>query len=286
MQPKIGVIGNGFVGNALVRGFMLDAEIRVYDKDRRRSNNTLEDTVLNSDYIFICLPTPMKKVEGGEIDLSIISSVIEEIHPMVANTRKILIIKSTVVPGTTKGFADKYQDTRFCFCPEFLTARQANLDFINSSRIIFGGPPDVTQELEEVVFKPRFPAGHFFRTDYTSAEMVKYMCNCFFAVKVLFCNEFYDIIQHFGLDYNEIKAMFLADGRIGNSHCNVNFGIDSRGVAGTCFPKDMNAIIHLCKDLGLHADILETAWKVNLRIRPREQWDWAENSSAVSNNKK
>lgn len=283
MKPNIGVIGNGFVGNAIVRGFLLHANIKVYDKNQI-GTDSLRDTVEQSDYIFLCLPTPMKNIEGGEIDLSIISSVIEEIQPWVEKTNKIVIIKSTVAPGTTEGYAKKYPKTNFCFCPEFLTARQSYLDFINAARHIFGGPIEITKRLETNVFKDRFPGGHFFHTDYTSAELAKYMSNLFFACKVAFCNEFYDIIDHFGGNYDEIKAMALADGRIGNSHMDVPGNDGQRGFGGTCFPKDLNAIIHMCKKLGIPTDVLEATWKLNKRVR--KDWDWARSASAVSNPKK
>lgn len=284
MKPNIGVIGNGFVGNALVRGFLLDANLKIYDKDRKKAVNTLEETVNKSDYLFICLPTPMTKADGGETDLSIIQGFIDEIAPKVAGTNKIIIIKSTVIPGTTKKLAEKYPDIRFCFCPEFLTARVAYLDLINASRTILGGPPDVTKELEEQIFRQRFPGMAIFHTDYTSAEMTKYMCNLFFATKVTFCNEFYDIIQYFGLNYDEIIEMVLADGRIGRSHYKVGESSNDscRGFGGTCFPKDINAMIHLCKKINIPTDVLEAVWKVNKRVRPIKDWDWANNKSAVS----
>ena len=280
VKPKIGVVGNGFVGKALVRGFMLDADIKIHDKFQS-DTDSLEKTVAHSNYIFLCLPTPMKSVEGGEIDLSTMNSVVEEISSEIAGSDKILIIKSTVIPGTTQSYIDKYKSVRFCFCPEFLTARQAHLDFINAARHIFGGHPDITKELDTQLFRPRFPGGHFFHTDPTSAELVKYMSNLFFAVKIAFCNEFYDIINAFGCDYSKIQAMVLADGRIGNSHMTVPSQSDGlRGFGGTCFPKDMNAMIHLCKKMGIPTDILEAAWKNNLRVR--EDYDWGRSKSAVS----
>lgn len=279
MRPRIGIIGNGFVGSAIVRGFLLHADIKVHDKNQIETDS-IEDTVNGSDYIFMCLPTPMREIEGGEIDLSIMDSVVKEIQPLVSKTKKIVIIKSTVIPGTTKSYAEKYPDVRFCFCPEFLTARQSYLDFINASRHIFGGPKDVTEELESVVFRPRFPAGHFFHTDYTTAEMAKYGSNLFFACKVAICNELYDITQALGINYEDVKQMMLADGRIGNSHMDVPGHDGDRGFGGTCFPKDINAIIHMCRKMDVKTDVLNAVWKLNKRIR--KSWDWAKSKSAVS----
>lgn len=278
-RPRIGVIGNGFVGSAIVRGFLLDADIKIYDK-YQSGLDSLEETVGGSQYIFVCVPTPMTQVDGGKIDLSIMDSVIQDVVPLVRNTRKILIIKSTVLPGTTQRYTEQYPGVRFCFCPEFLTARQAYLDFINAARHIFGGPREITEEVEKNLFRPRFPAGHFFHTDYTSAELAKYFSNLFFATKVAFCNEFYNIVKAFGRNYDEVKAMVLADGRIGNSHMDVPGQDGNRGFGGTCFPKDINAIIFLCEELGIDTSILKAVWTSNKRVR--EDWDWANSKSAVS----
>ena len=109
-MKNIGVIGNGFVGSAIVAGFSLHANVRVYDKDDRRSINTLEDTVNKSDYVFVGVPTPMETVEGGKIDLSIMDSVFEELSLINNNDKTIFVIKSTVIPGTTKKFQEKYRN--------------------------------------------------------------------------------------------------------------------------------------------------------------------------------
>ena len=175
-MKNIGIIGNGFVGSAIAAGFGLHANVRIYDKDKRKTLHTIEETLNNSDYVFVGVPTPMEFVDGGKIDLSIMHSVFDDIVRVSKNPDTIFIIKSTVIPGTTKMFQEKYPSLKIVFNPEFLTERSANLDFINTSRIILGGPPEYTQKVTEL-YRDRFPYTKIIETDPTSAEMIKYMCN-------------------------------------------------------------------------------------------------------------
>ena len=129
MKKNIGIIGNGFVGKAIVNGFALHANVLVYDKDPNRTINSLEEVVNKSNYVFISVPTPMESVEGGKIDLSIIDNVFNDIvscekHEGFSYDNVLFVIKSTVVPGTTQKYREMYPDLRIVFNPEFLTDQQ------------------------------------------------------------------------------------------------------------------------------------------------------------------
>ena len=126
----IGIVGNGFVGNAVYQNFRDKIICKVYDVDKNRSLNTLGE-VINCDFIFVCLPTPMK--EGGECDLTIINNFFDKLPECIPAT---FIIKSTVPIGTTKTFTEKHN---VIHNPEFLTARNAIQDFANNERNIVGG---------------------------------------------------------------------------------------------------------------------------------------------------
>lgn len=267
MKPRFGVIGFGFLGRALVHGFSLSADIKIYDKYDDRYDS-LDETVNQSDYIFIGVPTPM--AEDGSQDLKNVFDAVKAVKD-VATTRKTIILRSTIVPGTTRVLSDAIQDHDFVFFPEFLTARSAKLDFINSSRIIFGGKYTPCSELKEI-FRERFPHTPIYMTTWEAAELVKYMSNCFFAVKISFLNEFYDIAKELGIPYNELRNMWLADGRIGNSHTDVPGHDKSRGYGGLCFPKDIQALIKWAEDCGLEADMCKAAEKVNERVRTNKDW--------------
>ena len=125
IKKNIGIIGNGFVGSAIAAGFALHANVRVFDKDPRRSINSLKETINKSNFVFISVPTPMEKVEGGKIDLQILDTAIHDaVNPIDKDDDfsfedTIFIIKSTVIPGTTEKYKKKYPFAKFVFNPEF-----------------------------------------------------------------------------------------------------------------------------------------------------------------------
>lgn len=279
MKPRIGVIGFGFVGKSVVHGFCLHADLKIYDK-YQTGLNTLEETVKESDYLFICVPTPMS--DDGSQDLSCIYDVIEKINKLDV-TEKIIIIKSTVIPGTTRKIAEKYPYHFFVFNPEFLTERSAKLDFINTARIILGGSDQIILDSVEKMYRVRFTHTPIYKTSFEGAELVKYMNNCFFSVKVLFLNEFYEIANKLDIPYDELKNMFLADYRVGNSHCDVPGHDGHMGVGGLCFPKDTNALVKWADKNGLHADIIRAAIKVNERVRPEKDWENRKGATTKNN---
>lgn len=272
-QPaKLGIIGYGIVGHALAYGFSQpdiknNYEIRYYDK--YKDTDSLESVVSGSEFIFICLPTPMKADESG-IDLSIIEDSIAEITKFTNGTDKIIVIKSTVVPGTTASFGKKYPKTNFAFNPEFLTEANYLEDFLNADRNIIGADNDLTSRRVIALYRQRFPRTKIFQTDATSAEMVKYMANAFLATKVIFANEMYSICQALGIKYEEVKSMVVADHRIFDSHLDVT---TAKGYGGKCFPKDVVALIGRAKQLKVEPKLLETAWNINKRIRKVHDWD-------------
>ena len=263
-KPIIGIIGFGVVGKALQAGFYLDADFRVYDINPKLSLNTLEEVARDSNYIFITVPTPMNK--DGSCNISIVEDIIKKLSNTIRFKDTILIIKSTVPPGTTSKLIKRYKGTNIIFNPEFLTARSARLDFINEARIILGGDELITKEVEKL-YRLRFPHTPIIHTDSTTAEMVKYMANCFFATKVSLFNEYYDICNALGVNFDEAMNYMMMDGRIGNSHTSVPGHDGKRGFGGTCFPKDINALIFKSKELGIDPKVLEAAWKKNIEIR-------------------
>ena len=270
---NIGIVGNGFVGASIISGFSLTHNIKIYDVDPRRSTSTLEEVVQGSEFIFVSVPTPMKLSDSGKIDLSIINSVFEEISKIQFDKKeKIFILKSTIVPGSTRVISERFPNFNLVFNPEFLTERSAKLDFINSARIILGGKPKNTSKVEEM-YRDRFPHKKIFKISWEEAEFIKYMCNCFFAVKVSFMNEMYQASDSLGLDWQSIMASFVADGRIGNSHLQVPGHDGSLGFGGKCFPKDMNAMINFMKSQQIDPLVLEAAWKKNLQVRKNKDWE-------------
>ena len=217
-----------------------------------------------------------------EQDLTILDNVMEMISEQNTNPDNIIIIKSTVIPGTTRKYIEKYPNLNIVFNPEFLTERTARLDFINAARIVIGGTPGLCDRVE-ALYRDRFIATPIIKTDTESAEFIKYMCNCFFAAKVSYMNEMHQMARAQGLDWQTIMVGFLSDGRIGNSHTDVPGHDGSYGFGGKCFPKDINAFIKYFEQRGIEPKILKASWAKNLEVRANH--DWLKIDGAVSNNK-
>ncbi len=268
---KLGIIGYGFVGQAVANGFKKASEgkdtILWYDKFKE--GLTLEKVIKDSEFIFVCLPTPMKADETG-IELSIFEEMIPKITQHTDNTDKIIIIKSTVTPGTIVKFEKKFPNSKFCFNPEFLTEANFLDDFLNAERTVIGANNDLVLRSVAVIFRQRFPKTQIFLTDPTTAETVKYFANAYLSMKVTFANFFYDYCQKLGIKYEEVKKMAASDHRIGDFHLEVT---TNRGFGGKCFPKDLVAIIGEFKKLGVDSSLLETIWKYNKKIRKVHDWE-------------
>jgi len=276
---KIGIIGNGFVGSAILHGFILHVDdIMIYDKDRKRSTHSIKELVNHSDIIFVCVPTPM--FESGECDLSIVESVVAELSEYDSISQKVIVIKSTVVPGTVENLAEKYTKMNFVFNPEFLTERAARLDFINTSRIVLGSNKALALDIVEDLYRMRFPYTKIIKTGFGTAQLIKYMANCFFATKVSFMNEMYQVCEAIDGDWEKAMEGFITDGRIGNSHIDVPGHDGDMGFGGKCFPKDLNAMIKRAEALGVDPAVMKGAWKKNQEVR--NDLDWFDIPGAVS----
>ena len=275
INRRIGIIGKGFVGTAVAHGFShqtgYGADIKIYDIDPIRSQNTLEDTVNNSDFLFLSVPTPSNK--SGTMDLSIVRNALQSMNEVNNNKKNIVLLRSTVVPGTTKQLQEEFPKLRFVFNPEFLTERSAIFDFINQSRVILGGEKKYTKRVKEL-YRDRF--GEYLpviETTFQTAELIKYMNNCFLATKVSFMNEMKMIASKTNVDWDKAVEGFIGDPRVGISHVSVPGSDGKLGFAGSCFPKDLQAIIHFAQSLNVDMNVLNGAWKTNLKVRPEKDWE-------------
>jgi len=272
---KIGIIGKGFVGAAVEYGFTKnfnkDVEIKIYDKDENKSTHSHSDVVNNTDFVFISLPTP--SFENGDINLEIIDGALNQINKISENSETIFLIRSTIIPGSTRFFQNKYKNIRLVFNPEFLTERNANQDFINQERFVIGGEKDNVAQVANL-FQWRF--GNqipIIKTNFETAELIKYMNNTFLATKVSFLNEMRILSDDCGANWEEAIKGFSLDSRVGNSHMNVP-GFDGEyGFGGSCFPKDIQAIINYGNSIGVDLRVLKAAWETNLFVRPEKDWE-------------
>jgi len=272
---KIGIIGNGFVGSSVAFGFSpqtgCDVDVKIYDKDESKGTHTLDEVVNESDFIFVSVPTPSNK--DGSINLDIVYDIFNEMHELNNRTDNVFLLRSTVTPGTTRRLQVAFHNLNIVFNPEFLTERSAKFDFINQARFIIGGNEGDIDKVEEL-FKWRFgETMPIIKTDYETAELIKYMNNCYFATKVSFLNEMHQIADKCGANWEEAVEGFVRDGRIGHSHMNVPGPDGKLGFGGSCFPKDIQAMINFSESLGISSDVLKGTWKKNLEVRPEQDWE-------------
>ena len=279
-MKNIGIIGNGFVGKAVKESFKNHFEVFIFDLDKRKSNvESLNELISKCRIIFLCLPTPMN-LEDGSCHLGIIEDTLKQVNAQCdesdyyGNEQRTVIIKSTIEPGTTEEWNKDYKCLDIAFNPEFLTEANSVDDFKNQNRIIIGSTRKVGAKIKSIYSKV-FPKVPIIKTSATIAEMVKYFTNCFLAMKVSYANELYQICEKLDIDYDKVVEYAVRDERIGSSHLNVPGPDGDFGFGGHCFPKDLNALIHLAEKqgLGLDINILKATLDTNNRQRSNRNWE-------------
>lgn len=260
---QVGIIGNGFVGNAIYQNFKDKVLTKVYDVRQEKCLNT-QIEVLDSDIIFICLPTPMKP--DGQCDLSYVMNFFKDVK-LPSGHKPLFVIKSTVPIGTTDKLCEMRSELKIVHNPEFLTAVNAVEDFKNSDRNIIGGKQEWCHELRNF-FLDHFPYTPIQIVKSKESETIKYFCNSFLASKVAFFNNLYQICQKFEMDFDSVKAGVVSDTRIGPSHTKVPGPDGLMGFGGYCFPKDINALINTLKENDIDDSLFSEVWAYNQRIRP------------------
>ena len=272
---KVGIIGIGMVGGPILKwfeeinGYKRGKDLFCYDADPKKG---YFDDINKAEIIFVAVPTPPNS--DGSCNTSIVEAAVSNIKD-----GKIVIIKSTVAPGTVEGLQKKYPKKRFIFNPEFLTESQAWEDFISPDRQIVGTTSKSSSDSVEVL--NLLPKKNFIRpwtSDYskksvnaTEAEMGKYASNVFGFIKVIYGNILADLchamnkVSDVKIDYENIKELIAADLRIGPAWLNVNHG-DYSGAGGYCFPKDMNAFVAFAETLEKDALKKKKLDKEHLRV--------------------
>jgi UDPglucose 6-dehydrogenase len=294
---RISIVGSGYVGLVTGIGFAeLGNEVIFVDIDRAKieSINSLKPpiyeagleelmkknsgkfyatddylkAIANSEITFICVGTPSK--DDGSIDLRYIESASKEIGKALANKDDfhVVVVKSTVVPGTTEGVVKPiiekesgkraFEDFGLAMNPEFLREGNAVHDFFNPDRIVVGVKDDKTRSILEELYSsfgcPKMS------TDIKTAEMIKYTANAFLATKISFANEIGNICKKLGIDVYEVFRGVGLDHRI-----NPAFFRAGIGFGGSCFPKDVKALIRRAEELGEEPRILKAVIEVNER---------------------
>lgn len=285
-KQKIGCVGQGFVGTAIREKFKKHFNIYTYDKYNHENclmyadgkvnqpfRLSLSTVVNNCDIIFVCVPTPM--FEDGECDTSIVESVINDISKecQVQDKRVIVILKSTVPPGTTNKLNSISNKVSVVFSPEFLTEANAVEDFDKQNRIVLG--IDYIELIKPInsIFAIVFPNADIININSIEAEMTKYMTNLFLATKVSFFNDMYSICDKLNINYDNVIEATMHDPRIGKSHYHVPGPDGDRGFGGTCFPKDLSAMLFIADSIKQPVPTLLGAHTTNQLVRKDKDWE-------------
>tara|TARA_A100001515_G_scaffold107907_1_gene88735 strand:- start:334 stop:1161 length:828 start_codon:yes stop_codon:yes gene_type:complete len=267
-MKTIGVIGQGFVGEAVNEGMRSYYKVETYDKFKDSTCESIQNLCEKAKIIFVCVPTPMNS--DGVCNTDIVKNVISEVDKY--SKGHICVIKSTVPPGTTEKINSSCSDVKTVFNPEFLTEANYLEDFKNQNRIIIGGDLDASEKVKEL-YERVFPTVPILLASSKESEMVKYFTNCFLATKVSFANQIREICEKSEINYSKVVELALRDDRIGKTHF-ASPGPDTKyGFGGSCFPKDLNALISVAKNLSVDCCVLESVWNKNLQVRPERDWE-------------
>jgi UDPglucose 6-dehydrogenase len=259
---KIGIIGLGFVGNAIKQAFWNEDQLVLVDNDRTRGRDPFQDLV-QCDGVFICVPTPQD--DDGTCDTAILEDILAKLE--IIKFEGVIISKCTAPPDTYTRLNEQYPN--LVHAPEFLTAANAARDYANGKFAIIGGRIKAYRDLAESIIK-QTQGGlgeHIHHCTIAEASLAKYAINTFMATKVTFMNELYSLAQASDCDYNQIAKMIKSDVRIGNSHMQVPGPDGSFGFAGACFPKDTNALLKFAESKDVQMNVLDAAVKKNTLLR-------------------
>jgi UDPglucose 6-dehydrogenase len=256
---KIGIIGMGHVGITMQALLQPQSDIVTFDQADTRPYP--HDALAACDFTIVCVSTPPGP--DGSCDISNVTDAVRRLPG-----RRVLL-KSTVPPGTTDTLAEA-TGKAICFSPEYVGESTYYQPFWADSAagvpfVIFGGPPDTRSFFIDAFLPVLGPSKVYFQCTAREAEIVKYMENTYFATKVTFVNEFFEICRAFGADWHTVREGWLLDPRVEPMHTAV-FPAD-RGYAGKCLPKDTDAIVRAAASAGYHPRLLAEVARSNTRFR-------------------
>jgi UDPglucose 6-dehydrogenase len=291
-MKKIAVVGTGYVG--LVTGTcfaetgnqvtcididvdkvakMKNGQVPIYEPHldtyferniaagRLTFTTSLEEGIEDAEIIFLALPTPPG--EDGSADLSYILGVAEQLGKIITEF-KVIVDKSTVPVGTAEKVEDaikKNTDLEFAVVsnPEFLREGFAVSDFMKPDRVVLGTSNERAKKIMENLYKPFVRQGNpIYFMDEKSAELTKYAANSFLATKITFMNEVANFCELVGADIDKVRAGIGSDTRIGK-----RFLFPGIGYGGSCFPKDVQALVKSGNDVGYNFEILNSVIQIN-----------------------
>lgn len=264
MSTKIGIIGYGFVGGAIANAIEMYHE-GIVIMDPAKGYNASYADLKECIGIFVCVPTPQD--DDGTCDTSILENILESLHQI--NYVGVIISKCTAPPVVYEKLNEQYPN--LTHAPEFLTAADANRDYLNGSFVFIGGRvPAYVKEAERIIRLTQQNLKSVTHCTIAEAAMAKYTINTFMATKVVFMNEIEALCSKTGVDYNKVAKMVTQDLRIGSSHMRVPGPDGTYGFGGMCFPKDTSALLKYAEQSGVSMNVLDAAVKKNTLLRLTE----------------
>ena len=282
MKKRIGIVGYGYVGKSFYEFFSYKNcyELCAYDNDYEKIHkareekihikhmDTLNVDIKDIDLIVLCVNTPSK--EDGSANINNVESVLATIQE-----EKLVLIKSIIPPKSTENLSKKYPHLRLVFSPEYIgesayflpVPYDFSAEVIKTPYFIFGGNNENTKEVVEYFSLIAGPVKRYIQTDSLSAEICKYMENAYFATKIIFCNEFAAICEHFKADYAKVRELWIEDNRIESFHTLIYNQDKPYCFGGKCLPKDLSAIIMSAKQNGYEPKFLQNVCVANTRLK-------------------
>lgn len=268
---RIGIIGDGFVGSAIrlsleSKKFIYKESLFIYDKYKicDYTSTNLEELLI-TDIIFLCLPTQYNSIKES-YDLTSLEETLEYLNNN--NYDGICLIKSTILPNTTKTFSEKYINLKLIHNPEFLSASTAFEDFQNQNHIVLG-ITNANMEKEINIIK-EFYTKNYLKANIsimtsTESELMKLSANCFYSVKIQYFTEIYLLCQKLNCSYDTIRKSLLKNGWINPMHTLVPGTDGNISYGGFCFPKDTMALDkYMEKNISPHSVLNSTIKERNI----------------------
>ena len=247
---KLGIVGCGFVGGAVNKGFNKDVEKFIVDPKVDGSISLQELVDADPSITFICLPTPQQELFAeniGDVDISVVRSMLTKLDAL--KYKGITVIKSTITPHYLTNFKKEFS-LNIVYNPEFLREQHAHYDFMNPSMQVLGGTWSDCETVEKAYVRhSSVKIVPTFKTDLVTASFLKYTINSWLATKVAFFNELYELFEKSDstTSWEQFTEMLEKDARIGNSHMQVPGTDGEFGFGGHCLPKDTNALLYYAK---------------------------------------
>jgi len=267
-MTKIGIVGIGFVGNAMYETFKRKKlqDIKIYDKYKNGGIGNLEDC-LDTDIIFLALPT-LYDSEKCQYDKTAIIKTCEFLNKN--NYSGIVIIKSTVEPETTEKLNMQFNQLHIIHNPEFLTAKTAIEDFYNQTHIVLGKSSICSNNKLDILanfYKEYFPKAEISMCTSIESESMKIFCNSFYATKIQFFTEIYLLCQKNGCNFDIVKSLMLKNNWINPMHTTVPGPDGNISFGGMCFPKDISALLSYMKINESPSKVIQSVIEENKEMR-------------------